>query len=519
MAETSTETSTETLKAENARLQEQLSALLFRDANKAGAQKSETTNASAPIVSAPPSETKAAETAAKVLDLAHSDVAPPAPAKASNPAPVIAPLATPSIATPPVATQSIATQVAAPPPVKLIEPAKTSALPLPSLPSDEQLKIPSWLEPLARNAAIPAPVEEASQDAPIPEYHARTSAVLDEPVPDAHWLKEGLYKDPSHEDERDQELQQDVVSVKETQQADSQEQEDSADVPGLAFGTRFLDDEAQASEDGTPKSRKALFAAIAATILLAGLGGFWYTHQGVFASATSGGTTHSAPATQQPSDAQATTAANSVTAARPGGAIINQAATPAPLNTNMVVAPGRASQPTTSSPAASSVQPPAGTSAVQGKRPSLGAVYLATPTVNRTENGASANDADPSIGLSGSPAPGETNLGANFASTSGPVAPSNPIPVGGDVKSAQLVKAVSPIYPTFAKNQHISGDVKIDALIDETGKVSTMKVVSGPTLLYQAAMDALHQWKYQPATLDGKPVATHLTVTIQFHMQ
>ena len=55
--------------------------------------------------------------------------------------------------------------------------------------------------------------------------------------------------------------------------------------------------------------------------------------------------------------------------------------------------------------------------------------------------------------------------------------------------------------------------------IDATGKVTTMKAVSGPTLLHQAAMDALRQWKYQPATLDGKAVAMHLTVTIQFRLQ
>jgi protein TonB len=46
-----------------------------------------------------------------------------------------------------------------------------------------------------------------------------------------------------------------------------------------------------------------------------------------------------------------------------------------------------------------------------------------------------------------------------------------------------------------------------------------MKVVSGPSLLHQAAMDALRQWKYQAALLDGKPVPMHLTVTIQFRLQ
>jgi protein TonB len=46
-----------------------------------------------------------------------------------------------------------------------------------------------------------------------------------------------------------------------------------------------------------------------------------------------------------------------------------------------------------------------------------------------------------------------------------------------------------------------------------------MKVLSGPTLLEQAAMDALKQWKYEPAMLDGKAVPMHVTVTIQFRLR
>ncbi len=100
-----------------------------------------------------------------------------------------------------------------------------------------------------------------------------------------------------------------------------------------------------------------------------------------------------------------------------------------------------------------------------------------------------------------------------------PSAPVAPLPVGGDVKQAELISKVAPVYPSLAKNQHVSGNVLVDALIDANGKVTTMKVISGPTLLHQAAMDALRQWKYQPATLDGKPVPMHLTVTLQFRLQ
>jgi protein TonB len=87
------------------------------------------------------------------------------------------------------------------------------------------------------------------------------------------------------------------------------------------------------------------------------------------------------------------------------------------------------------------------------------------------------------------------------------------------VVQAKLISSTPPIYPSLARNQHISGNVLVDALIDASGRVTTMKVVSGPALLHQAAMDALKQWKYRPATLDGKPTQMHLTVTVQFRLQ
>jgi protein TonB len=92
------------------------------------------------------------------------------------------------------------------------------------------------------------------------------------------------------------------------------------------------------------------------------------------------------------------------------------------------------------------------------------------------------------------------------------------VAVGGDVVPAKLISSVPPVYPQAAKAQHISGGVAIDALIDEGGRVTTMKVISGPTLLQQAAKEALKQRHYQPAMLDGKAVPMHLTVTIQFKL-
>ena len=45
-----------------------------------------------------------------------------------------------------------------------------------------------------------------------------------------------------------------------------------------------------------------------------------------------------------------------------------------------------------------------------------------------------------------------------------------------------------------------------------------MKVVSGPPLLYQAALDALKQWKYEPVYLNDQAIAVEMIVTITFQL-
>jgi protein TonB len=156
------------------------------------------------------------------------------------------------------------------------------------------------------------------------------------------------------------------------------------------------------------------------------------------------------------------------------------------------------------------------------KKPGLGEVRLAAPTANRSSIAPGSGDADVAPSLSSSQvAPSGDGLDGGLVAGNAkqPVAPAIPLPVGGDVIPAHLLSSTPPAYPQIAKSQRIEGAVRIDALVDAAGKVSSMKVVSGPVLLHQAAMEALRQWKYQPAMLDGKPVPMHLTVTIQFRLQ
>lgn len=64
-----------------------------------------------------------------------------------------------------------------------------------------------------------------------------------------------------------------------------------------------------------------------------------------------------------------------------------------------------------------------------------------------------------------------------------------------------------------------TGNVVIDAVIDTDGNVTSPTVLSGPPSLRKPALDALKYYRYQPATQNGRAVAAHVTVTIQFHFE
>jgi protein TonB len=99
-----------------------------------------------------------------------------------------------------------------------------------------------------------------------------------------------------------------------------------------------------------------------------------------------------------------------------------------------------------------------------------------------------------------------------------PVAHKGPYRVGGKVQAPKLIRQVQPIYPPLAKEARIQGDVVLESVIDQQGKVTQMKVVSGSPLLVQSAIQALEQWRYQPTMLNGQPVAVDMIVTLHFQL-
>ena len=93
-----------------------------------------------------------------------------------------------------------------------------------------------------------------------------------------------------------------------------------------------------------------------------------------------------------------------------------------------------------------------------------------------------------------------------------------PMRVGGDVKPPEVMYKEPLEYPESARIAKAEGDVILELIIDEKGRVKNPTVwkSSGYPDLDKSAQDAIAQWIFQPATLEGKPVAVYFTITIRF---
>lgn len=428
------EPSSDQLKQQTARLQEQLGSLLFTETP---ATPPPPVPATTPKIAVP-----LPEVADKLLQLAQSDVKP-----------------------------------ATPPEIKLATPIRNIVPPSLAV---EEVKIPSWLAPLARES-------ESTTSAAVPELPP-----LSDSLPASLSSSEGTLTDILPE---------------------SHQRSHSA-----VFGGQLLGESGAAIPAPSSSSKKGLFIGIAATLILAA-GVVWYARQP--------GNLITSMLASKPAPVQAAnfSRANSpVPSAQPSTLVSPSIAKPVPAPASSSVSPSEppahaaaALEPppvlATKNPSTAAHNPPP---VEQPKKPAIGEVHLATPVINnRADESQSGNDAAPPIDSDQS-SNADPLVGLAAGNSKEPVAP---LPVGGDVKQARLLKSVPPVYPATARTQHLSGVVKIDALIDATGNVSTVKIISGPGLLHQAALDAVKQWKYEPAELDGKPTPVHLTVTVQFRGQ
>jgi protein TonB len=97
--------------------------------------------------------------------------------------------------------------------------------------------------------------------------------------------------------------------------------------------------------------------------------------------------------------------------------------------------------------------------------------------------------------------------------------PSNELlEVPEDFADDQIVRRVHPTYPKQARARKVQGTVVLEAIVNKKGTVDSLQLVSGDSLLAQAAADAVKQWKYKPYFHNGEPTEFQTRITIDFKL-
>ena len=116
--------------------------------------------------------------------------------------------------------------------------------------------------------------------------------------------------------------------------------------------------------------------------------------------------------------------------------------------------------------------------------------------------------------------PGNTGPSTNVFQPSTPIvvksAPTHPMNISMGVSEGMILSKTNPTYPVIARTAGISGTIVLAATISATGRIENLKVLNGPPMLRQAAVDAVKTWRYRPYLLNNQPVEVETTINIVF---
>lgn len=97
--------------------------------------------------------------------------------------------------------------------------------------------------------------------------------------------------------------------------------------------------------------------------------------------------------------------------------------------------------------------------------------------------------------------------------------PEGPVRLTTTLITSKAVHKPVPIYPTIARHAGIQGQVAVQILVDEQGRVASARATSGNPLLQHAAAQAALQARFTPTVLNGHPVKVTGVITYNFTIQ
>jgi|HubBroStandDraft_2_1064218.scaffolds.fasta_scaffold11866_3 protein TonB len=138
-----------------------------------------------------------------------------------------------------------------------------------------------------------------------------------------------------------------------------------------------------------------------------------------------------------------------------------------------------------------------------------------TTTIAKREEPAATDAAPPSLpgAMASNMGPLVKDISANVPKLAG-----QKLRVSSGVAQGQLLRQVNPQYPPQARQERVEGTVVLQAVIGKDGSVRNLNIVSGPSLLTKAAMEAVKQWRYRPFALNGEPVEADTQINVNFKL-
>jgi len=96
-----------------------------------------------------------------------------------------------------------------------------------------------------------------------------------------------------------------------------------------------------------------------------------------------------------------------------------------------------------------------------------------------------------------------------------------PLPSGsGGIMPPRAIYSPCPTYDDTSREAKIEGTVRLKIIVMRDGQIKGPKVVNSLSeALDKRTINAVSQWKFEPATKDGKPVTTQFDVECTFKLK
>jgi TonB family protein len=89
-----------------------------------------------------------------------------------------------------------------------------------------------------------------------------------------------------------------------------------------------------------------------------------------------------------------------------------------------------------------------------------------------------------------------------------------------DITHPVLIEKINPKYPPEAREERLMGTVIVRTVITEEGIVDAIEVVESDDARFsEAAVEAIDQWRFEPALCDGMPVGVYYHLTVNFRLE